>query len=172
MRYRFRLETVLRVRRVGEQSARQSLAVAVRQRLEAQQALSSASQWRNSLSSPLGPTSVEAFLSERAQVDRAVHAVGAARVRCEHAEIEMSERTAVWSEARARVRALERLDERRREEHLIEELRLEAKGMDELASMRWLRSNSSGSDGFADGATASARVDGSHGTGVRIGDRS
>jgi flagellar export protein FliJ len=169
MRYQFRLETVMRVRRIGEQSARQNLALAVRDRHLAQEQLTEASEWCQTLPSPLGAFSIDTFLVERERVDRAVSAIGTAKARVQETTAVVEERTGIWQQARAQLRALERLDERRREEFALEESRVEAKSLDELSSVRWLRNNSPGADGFLVEHSGADRRNGSRAVTGRIG---
>ena len=86
------------------------------------------------LAAPGGTASHQAFLARRAQQDGAAAAVVSAGTARLHAEAEVAQARDVWAAAAARVRALERLDERRREEHTIEVLREETVLLDEIAT--------------------------------------
>ena len=138
-RFHFRLAQVLHVRRVQEDQARYALMAAngvatlaarrVEERLD--------DYARRSL--PTGPQSYVDFERSVFLLDSAAGAVTAARA----AQAEALEIVAVkrdeWTEARRRVAALERLEERRRAEHAIEVQRAEDRLVDDLVVGRFAR---------------------------------
>lgn len=135
-RYRFRLEQVLRVRRLQEEQARGELADArrrldgssarLRQALEAYQA-----RMDERLQAPTGEALVE-------RDRRAALARGVTAARVAEANALLTFRTSLdqWQEAARRVQGLERLDERHRSEHEIELDRAEQVVVDDLAAAR------------------------------------
>jgi flagellar export protein FliJ len=139
MAYRFRLETVMRVRKLSEQRARQDLAAAVRSRRAAEEDLERSLAWCAALQQGSGVCSVQDFRYEREAAERAGRSLSAAGASLRGALELCEERTAVWQAARGRVRMLERLDERRHAEYELDQARREAKVLDELAAIRWLR---------------------------------
>jgi len=135
-RYQFRLDAVLRVRRIEEDRAAADLAVANRALAEAEAELDRRLAHYQALTTSEGVVPNEAFVAERAMRDFAAMAVvsaGAARISAE-AEVERTRER--WSAAAMRVRALERLDERRREEHELEVRRDEVVTLDEAFAAR------------------------------------
>lgn len=135
-RYKFRLDTVLRVRRVEEDRAIAALAEARRRLDAAEQALQDTLDRYNVVPQVTGALPLAALLRTRARQDlvaaSVVHA-GAQRLR---AEATVDLQRAEWSEAAKRVAALERLDERRRAEHAIEAQRQETIEVDDMVVAR------------------------------------
>jgi flagellar export protein FliJ len=135
-RYKFRLETALRVRKVEEDFAIAALANAHRVLAEADASLDRRLDRYRDTPLPQGPMSVEQLLRVRSHLDgvaaSVVHA-GAARL---GAEATVDLRRSEWSEAAARVSALERLDERRRAEHALEAQRQEHAEVDDMVVAR------------------------------------
>jgi flagellar protein FliJ len=136
-RYRFRLESVLRVRRIQEDVARGELARATLALRTAEAALEAGREHLDRLShepSPIGPEAWQArrriLLSAADEVEQLVHGMTAAAS-------ERDARQAALAEARSRVRALERLDERRRAQHDLEAARLDERTVDELVTARF-----------------------------------
>jgi flagellar export protein FliJ len=131
-RYQFRLDTVLRVRRVEEDRAIAALAAARRKLDAAEATLQDTLDRYSTVPEPSGPMSVIELLRARAHQElvaaSVVHA-GAERLRAE-AVVELQRKE--WSAAAQRVAALERLDERRREEHAVEAQRQETIEVDDM----------------------------------------
>lgn len=137
--YRFRLETVLRLRLLQETSAREQLhhanvrlrdAIAHRERELARY---------SSMESTVQSMSREELLAELQQEELAAgviqtlqSAVGRAAGDAVHAQL-------TWSSARRSVKALERLDDRRRRDHADESARQEANDIDDIVSAGFLR---------------------------------
>lgn len=134
-RYRFRLESVLRVRRVQEDRARAELALARIAEAEARERtvrrrglLSRASE----VGLPSGDTTT--WGAQRDRMDRLAAAVTASHAAEAHAADLSRNRLEAWEHAAAELRMLERLDERHREEWRDEQLRAEQKTLDEIAN--------------------------------------
>lgn len=133
-RYQFRLATVLRVRRIEEEAARahmlEARTVAVRARVARDQA---AAHCRD-LPVALGPSSADEFRKERQVLELAAASLSTRQAALLAAEGEAERVRALWSAAAARVAVLERLDERRREEHRLAVDGEEIRFLDEVAS--------------------------------------
>lgn len=137
-RYRFSLESALRVRRVQEEGASFALAHA-NHRLQAAVARYRSTLARyDALAAAGGEHDLEAFRRQRDEAERLAAAVHHAWSQVEEATDEVAARHADWVEATRRVGALERLDERRRAEWLAEERAAETAAIDESALSRWL----------------------------------
>ncbi|MHB1486731.1 MAG: hypothetical protein ACYCS7_03705 [Acidimicrobiales bacterium] len=137
-RYRFRLESVLRIRRAQEGSARHIL-------LKDNQALAAAriecERHRaayQGLAESRGPVSRTSFIREMALAELGAAALAEARtaVASAHQQVERSHRE--WSYAAMRVEALVRLERRRAQEHLEISARHEAGTIDDLVTARWI----------------------------------
>lgn len=140
-RYKFRLDTVLRVRKVEEDRAIAVLAAASRALVEAEATLQRRLDRYGDVPAPSGPLPVAELLKVRARQDGVAAAVvfaGTERLRAE-ATVEL--RRDEWSAAARRVAALERLDQRRREEHSVEAQRQEALEVDDMVVGRHGRSD-------------------------------
>lgn len=138
-RYRFRLEPVLRVRRIEEERAVAEFAEAQRAEQRAQHLQISRFEHYNSIPEPVGILSADAFLADRAVLERAAAGVVAAAGVHRLASIELEERREGWATAAGRVTSLENLEERHRGEHLLEVNRAETAELDELNSARFGR---------------------------------
>ena len=138
-RYEFRMQKVLRVRRLQEDAARAGVAVARRAEVEAQHALDASKEHYGALSAP-SAASAAAFLGMR---ERAAHRATGVRLSEGQRQV-AADQTAVsvatWHETNRRVDALERLDERRRAEYEIDARRAEDAAVDEIVVSR-ARSN-------------------------------
>ena len=135
-RYRFRLEPVLRVRRNEEDAARGALLAATATVAAQERLLEERTAAYARALAPTGSSSVPDF--QRSQQRR--EALGAAvvdqRRRLEQAVQDRETARLAWSEAAARVGALERLDERARAEHRLAEQREDDLVTDELVVAR------------------------------------
>lgn len=135
-RYHFPLHTVLRVRQVEEERARGELALANRALAEADALLEQRIDHYGGTPQPTQPLPATAFLAARDRQEwaaRAVVVAGTARIA---ADAEAAARRGDWSNAATRLAALERLDERRREEHRLEVQRQEALEVDDIVVAR------------------------------------
>jgi flagellar biosynthesis chaperone FliJ len=137
-RYRFRLETVLRVRRAQEEAARQNV-------MRANHAMHAASARRReeaaryaALPVSSGTTSIAAYSQERSRADLAAASLEARTGDEVAARVEVASRLAEWTEAAKPVAALERLDARLREEHEADEMRSLTATVDDVVSARWM----------------------------------
>jgi flagellar export protein FliJ len=143
-RYRFRLEQVQRVRRVQEDLAAAALGAA--QRAEA--ALVAVEQARRDAASarprPCGAYAGSELLSARVVWDAELHALDRAEAERVRATLDTDERRDGWLVASRRVKALDLLDERRREDHRIESDREEAARVDDLVAGRFRRHDGTG----------------------------
>lgn len=133
-KYRFRLDAVLRVRRIEEERARGDLLAANRALHEAEVELERRLDHYRTVSMPQGPLSHDRYLAARNRQDQAAAGVVAAGTARLAAEAERDRLREVWAAAAGRVRALERLDERRRDEHAAAVLREEIVVLDEVAA--------------------------------------
>lgn len=88
------------------------------------------------VNAPEGPLHQEAYLKARSQQDAAAAGVVAAGTSRLMAEAEVAQRRGLWAAAATKVKALERLDERQREEHATAVRREEILILDEVAAAR------------------------------------
>jgi flagellar export protein FliJ len=138
-RFRFRLDQVLHVRRVQEDQARFKLLTANRDaHLAAAQVEERLADYAGR-AMPTGPQTYEAFERAVFMLDSGAAAVGTARVTHREALEVVETRRIDWTDARRRVAALERLEERRRAEHAIEVQRSEDQLVDDLVVARYVR---------------------------------
>jgi flagellar export protein FliJ len=135
-RYRFRLEAVLRVRRVEADRAAAQLAVANRAVHEAEAEVDRRLVHYQAIAAAAGPVATEAFVAERSRRELAAKAVVAAGAALAAAQADADASRALWSAAAMRVRALERLDERRQAEHDVDVRRDEVVTLDEAFAAR------------------------------------
>jgi len=135
-RYRFRLESVLRVRRLQEDVARAALAEATTAVAAAGAAQARAAEWLDGLRAEPAPDSAPAWEAARVVQLAAAEELAARGDELDGARAEQRSRRAVLAEARTRVRALERLDERRRAEHEREVARQDERAADDLVTSR------------------------------------
>jgi flagellar export protein FliJ len=128
-KYAFRLETVRRVRRAQETVAKANLARANNEVTDAIAAVEARiTRYEEKLATrpegaalPTGGTvvRVDAFMRRRYFNELAGNAVVAARSSLSAAQLEADIARGMWSEKAKEVKALDRLDERRKEEHLL-----------------------------------------------------
>jgi flagellar protein FliJ len=139
MPYRFTLETLLRVRRVEEDQARRALvtanaalraAIARRDRADGRYRAFSAVE--------RAVPSVEELLCERLEAGFLAEQVTTAQREALASAGQAAIAQAHWSKAAKRVAVLERLEARRRAEHVAEELRLEVALVDDLVTARYV----------------------------------
>ncbi len=136
-KYTFRLEQVRRIRQTQEDVARAALLNA---NSEVQRALASAegrmAEYVGHMPSA-AVIGVDTFMRQRYFNDLAGQAVVIAREAHAAAEAQAATRRAEWSDAASRVKVLDRLDERRREEYEIEHAREVEKENDDLVTGRF-----------------------------------
>ena len=138
-RYKFRLEQVLRVRRVQEEQARAELQAANREVARAEDLLDTRFDRYRNLAAPAGALPTSGFLAVRDRAELVAAGVVAAGALRQAARAEAAERRAAWSAAATRVTGLERLDDRRRAEHTVEVIREEDREADEVVVTRFRR---------------------------------
>jgi flagellar FliJ protein len=138
-KFRFRLDQVLHVRRVQEDRARFQLLSANRDAHLASALVDERLAAYAERRLPTGTQSFEDFERAVFRLDAAAGAIGVARARHREALVVVDERRAEWTDARRRVAALERLEERRRAEHAVEVQRAEDQLVDDLVVARHAR---------------------------------
>ena len=137
--FRFRLEQVLRVRRIQEDRERAALMVANRNAREAALQVEQRFEEYTARPRPSGPQSIDDFERTLFMLDTAAGAIGVARGEHRVAVAVVDEQREMWSAARMRVHALERLEDRRRAEYEIEMRRAEDRLVDDLVVARHAR---------------------------------
>jgi flagellar FliJ protein len=136
-RYRFRLDSVLRVRRIEKDEAAAQLGEAQRAALAAEEARLAAERRHLERAHQGDPKSTTAvFLAHRALTQASAASVIVSRRRAEAADAAVDARRDDWTEAAGKVSGLERLDERARDLHRAEEQRAEAIEVDDLVTRR------------------------------------
>ncbi|HEV7526334.1 MAG TPA: flagellar FliJ family protein [Acidimicrobiia bacterium] len=138
-RFRFRLDQVLHVRRVQEDRARFDLLTANRDAHLAAARVDERLADYGARSMPIGPQAFAEFERAVFMLDSGAAAVGVARASHRDALAVVDVRRTEWTDARRRVAALERLEERRRAEHAIEMQRAEDQLVDDLVVARYAR---------------------------------
>ena len=138
-KYKFRLETVLKVRTTQEELARAALAHANLRVTNAEAALASKASRYSTMAMAGGMRGTSAFLSERFLHEQAARAVKLAEAQRDEAKLEAAEKRRSWSEAAQEVSVLERLDERRRAEHEAESARQADIEIDDIVVGRYAR---------------------------------
>ena len=138
-RFRFRLEQVLRVRRLQEDMARAALMTAHHGARAAADVLNARIEDYSRASRPSGAQTYDDFNRTQSHLDNAAGAITAARGVYSQAVDVVDTRQHEWASARQRVAALERLEARRREEHAIEVRRAEDRLVDDLVVARHAR---------------------------------
>lgn len=147
-KYSFRLETVRRVRRAQETVAKAELSRANNEVASAIAVVEArVADYENSLSSSAqsGSTGtivrVDAFMQRRYFNDLSAQAVAAARSSLAAAQLEAQAKREAWSDTAKKVKALDRLDERRREEHQLAYNRELDAEVDDIVTGRFGRTN-------------------------------
>lgn len=138
-RYQFRLAQVLRVRRIEEERERAALLAKRRQELEA----TMRADERQTAYASVGAVPV-ALPAHRFLVERGRREIAAASLAAAIAERQMAAAATVaaqvdWSRSAQRVSALERLEERARDEYQLEIRRDEDAAVDDLVVFRTRR---------------------------------
>lgn len=131
-RDRFRLATVLRVRKIQEDAERGRLALA---RADAERAEMHADRqtrhYQTGAERSAATGSTDTFVGSRTHIDRLVDAVVASRGNVAAAEVVVEDRHVDWSIAAQRVSALDRLADRHREAFVAAALAEEVVDADE-----------------------------------------
>ena len=134
--YRFRLDSVLRVRRLQERVAMQQLAEARRALDEAQSESARARRSLEDAAAPVGRLTIGAFEWSHEQSTRLSDASRARAEAAEAAAEAARQADALWGTAKRRTATLERLDERHLALWRRELDRSEAAELDDLATRR------------------------------------
>jgi flagellar export protein FliJ len=134
----FRLETVLRVRRAQEETARAELARENREVHSAATGRDTAAQRYREVPVSSGPVAVSVFQREAASADLAAATLLDAHTRLSLAEAQAAVALRQWREAAQRVEALERLELRRLEELRTDDARRESASVDDLVTARYI----------------------------------
>jgi flagellar export protein FliJ len=142
-RYCFRLEPVLRVRRLQEDLAASQLRAANLAVTEAGELVAIRATRYAELPPAIGGALPD-HLASRQRLEHAAAAVEHARTERRAAETAAGEARATWQEATTRVGALEHLDRERRIEHAREVEREEEREVDQLVMGRVRRRDDSG----------------------------
>jgi len=138
-RFRFRLEPVLRVRRIQEDQARARLLSANVVLHQTGQAVDARIARYQELDRPAGLQVEPDFERIVHTLDNAAGAIDTARERHLEARAVVAQRRAEWSDASMRVAALERLEARQRAEWATEVQRDEDRTVDDLVVSRFAR---------------------------------
>jgi flagellar export protein FliJ len=137
-KYVFRLETVRRVRKTQEDLAKSALLNA---NGEVQRAIKAVeertTEYEAASQSSAAGAGVELFMKQRYFNELAGQALIAAQSSRKAAEVEAAAKRDLWSEAAKRVKALDRLDDRRRAEYLIDTQREEIREVDDMVTGRF-----------------------------------
>jgi flagellar protein FliJ len=134
--YRFRLDSVLRVRQLQERAAAQRLAVAVRELQDARAELASARRSLAGLAAPAGRVTGGTVQWTQAQSDRMSERARQRADEVETAEELARQATGAWGTAQQRMATLERLDERHLALWRTEFDRSEGVALDDLTTSR------------------------------------
>lgn len=135
-KFRFRLDPVLRVRRLQEDLARGELLRANRDLAVATSELAGRNDSYEQVPRPAGLQSAETFHRTWFRLDAAARAVRAAEAARQARQEEADLRREEWAAASQRVSALERLEERARDEWAVEIRRAEDRLVDDLVVSR------------------------------------
>jgi flagellar protein FliJ len=135
--YRFRLDSVLRVRQLQERAAAQQLALAIRDLHRARAELASARRALAGMTAPAGRLTVGAVEWTHAQSDRISERARQRGDALEAAQELARQATEAWGAARQRTATLERLDERHLALWRTEFDRSEGVVLDDLTTARW-----------------------------------
>jgi flagellar FliJ protein len=138
-RYNFPLAGVLRLRRAEYEQAALALAQANTALRELIASRERAAAECRANAATAGPQHFEDFLRERQGAERSAVALVAAEARVNVAAAEAALARIAWTAAHRRVAALERLDDRRRDEWSSEQSRVERLELDELATVAFVR---------------------------------
>jgi flagellar protein FliJ len=138
-RFRFRLEQVLRIRRVQEDMARAALMHAHHEARAAADQVNARIEEYAAAARPGGTQTYETFNLLQSRLDNAAGAIVVARTTYRQALDVVDERRTEWAAAQQRVAALERLEARRRDEYAIEVRRAEDRLVDDLVVARHAR---------------------------------
>ncbi len=140
-RYKFRLETIMRIRKLQEQQARELVAINNHNYKKAQNSLLEQEIRYQKIDNPLGLTTLGSFLDQRCRSQAAASTVKGFQENLSKSQIDLNEAIEVWGQTAKKLSALKRLDQRRQEEYLGESLRQETILLDEIGSNQTVKSN-------------------------------
>lgn len=135
-KFRFRLETVHRVRELQDELARGDLQVANHELAKASHVVRQREEVAQSTARPLGPTTVDAFACAQFVIEQAAAAVRWAERDRDAAIAVAEQRRQLWLEANMKLRAIDRLRETARDQYRDEVRHAEDVTNDEMATMR------------------------------------
>jgi flagellar export protein FliJ len=135
--FRFRLESVARVRQHQERAAANRFALATRDVRVAQARCADLRQATGQLAFPAGRSDMAALLWVQDQSDRMAVLVRQQDAVAKRAEAQAFEARTSWVEAEQRCRALERLQTRQRERWELDAARTVAAELDDMATIRF-----------------------------------
>jgi flagellar export protein FliJ len=135
-RYRFRLQTVLRVRRIEEALARQELGLANRSRRLADELAKEMQARYDALPRVYEPMNALQFRASREEAERLGEAVTASLLRVERAASNQQQAIERLTERSQRVRTLERLEANARAAWQVEMLRDDYRMIDDITTAR------------------------------------
>jgi flagellar protein FliJ len=138
-KFSFRLQSVLRVRRIQEDLARAGLLNANAAAREAALVVGTRTERYTEMERPNGVQYNAEFSRTWFLLDTAADALDVAREQHNQALETVAERRTEWTSASMRVAALERLEARQRAEHAVEAQREEDRLTDDLVSSRHRR---------------------------------
>jgi flagellar export protein FliJ len=136
-RYRFRLESVLRVRRLQADAALGEFARATNEVVRLDGLLGTRTQEYGPAGVSIAEGATSDYLATVATRARRGEAVVLAHRDSIAGHQRREHQRAAWQAAERRVSALERLDERQREEHWADTLRGEEREIDDVVVSRW-----------------------------------
>lgn len=142
-RYAFRLESVLKVRRIQAARARADLAMANLAVAAAENTLRAHVDTYDELPRPSGTMTHEQFATTEGALRRSAATVTALAAHREAARARAQDHRNAWSFAAQRVSVLERLDDRQRDEYQIEADREAEHLVDDLVIARFSRNEGS-----------------------------
>ncbi|HTU38819.1 MAG TPA: flagellar export protein FliJ [Acidimicrobiales bacterium] len=135
--FRFRLESVARVRQLQERLAAEQLALATRELRAAQARCDDIRAATKQLTFPEGPSQMAALLWVHDQSARLSDLLRQREAQAAQAEAGADRARGAWLEAERRCRALRRLEERKRERWQLDADRADGAELDDMATVRF-----------------------------------
>jgi len=135
--FRFRLESVARVRQLQERLAAEQLALATRELRAAQARCADIRAATKQLTFPEGPSQMAALLWVHDQSARLSDLLRQREAQAAQAEAGADRARGAWLEAERRCRALRRLEERKRERWQLDADRADGAELDDMATVRF-----------------------------------
>ena len=135
--FRYRLESVARVRQLQERLAAERLALATRDLRTAQARCADIRSATRQLTFPEGPAQMAALLWVHDQSARLTELLHQHEAQAARAEACADQARGAWLDAERRCRALRRLEERKRERWQLDADRAEGAELDDMATVRF-----------------------------------